>query len=175
MDSLFNAFLFFLPAGLANAAPVLANKIPIWNRWDTPLDFGKSFHGQRIFGKNKTWRGLVSGVILAGLVAAVEAPLVFRVLNEDRLWFTGAGMLMGFGALAGDSVESFFKRQLGVKAGDSWFPFDQLDFIIGGLLVVAPFIEWYPPLILNVFIIYFGLHLIVSYIAYRLGLKNKPI
>lgn len=49
------------------------------------------------------------------------------------------------------------------------------DYIIGGLVAVAPFIEWYPPLILNIFIIYFGLHIAVSYIGYRLGLKAKPI
>jgi hypothetical protein len=38
------ALWFFLPAGVANAAPVFANKIPVLNRWKTPMDFGKSYN-----------------------------------------------------------------------------------------------------------------------------------
>ncbi len=175
MNSWFNAFLFFLPAGMANVTPVLASKIPVLKRWNAPLDFGKSYHGKRIFGDHKTWRGLLSGVIVAGLVAAAEADLAYYVLNEDRLWFILAGMLMGFGALMGDAIKSFFKRRVGIAPGQSWFPFDQTDYIIGGLLAVSPFIQWYPALIGQVLIIYFGLHLITNYIAFRLGIRDQPI
>jgi len=34
----------------------------------------------------------------------------------------------------GDIIESFFKRRIGKKRGESWVPFDQLDFILGVLL-----------------------------------------
>lgn len=175
MNELINAFLFFLPAGMANIAPTLANRIPIINQWNLPLDFGKSYRGVRIFGQNKTWRGLIAGVVLAGLTASIESGLAYHALAQDHLWFTLAGMLMGFGALAGDAIESFFKRQRGIKAGESWFPYDQIDYIIGGLLAVAPFIQWYSTLVFNVFIIYFGLHLAINYLAYLAGLKDKPI
>ena len=172
------AFLYFLPAGFANLAPVLASKVPWLSKWQTPLDFGKNYQGKRILGDSKTWRGLVAGMVLAGLVSCAEWLVFYR---PHHISFVGlaltifSGMLMGFGALAGDAVESFFKRRVGVKPGDSWFPFDQIDYIIGGLLVTFPFAIWRPGIIVRIFILYFGLHLLLSYIAYLLGLKSKPI
>ena len=52
-DILF-ALWFFAPAGLANAAPVFANKIPRSDWLAVPLDFGKSLRGRRIFGDRKS-------------------------------------------------------------------------------------------------------------------------
>lgn len=175
IESWLNAFWFFLPAGFANMAPIIGNKIPYWNRWKTPMDFGKSFRGQRILGNNKSWRGFVSGVILAGIVAAIESPFIYHALPDDHVWFVLAGMAMGAGALLGDAVESFFKRQAKVAPGESWFPFDQIDYILGGLLVVLPFIAWNPVLLAQVFLLYFGLHVVVVFVAYKLGLRDKPI
>lgn len=171
-------FVLFLPAGVANMAPVLANKIPVLNQWKTPLDFGKKYQGKRIFGDNKTWRGLITGVVFAGLVA-----LLIQWLFVDRYdvlihmhWLSFLiGAWMGAGALLGDAVESFFKRQHNVSSGESWFPFDQTDYIIGGLLFVLPFLRLRPIDYVAIFVMYFGLHLIVSYIGYLLHLKDKPI
>lgn len=156
-------------------APVLANKVPLLNRWKTPLDFGKKYKGERIFGPNKTWRGLVSGVIVASLAANIEAHTFYKASPNNILFITLAGALMGFGALAGDAIESHFKRRVGVKAGDSWFPFDQLDYIFGGLIMVSPLILWSNLFVATVIVEYFGLHLITSYLAFKLKLKNKPI
>lgn len=167
------AVLFFLPAGLSNTAPVLANRIPIWNRWTTPIDFGRSWRGKRITGDNKTWRGLVSGTLLAGLAAVIIAKLVPEVIVNDKIFVTG--LLLGFGALAGDAFESFLKRQANIKPGHSWFPWDQIDYIVGGLLFalpVAPLPLW---AIITIVIVYFPLHLLIAYLAYKLGLKSTPI
>ncbi len=172
------AILFFLPAGVANAGPIFANKIPILNKWDTPLDFGKSWRSKRIFGDHKTWRGLLFGMLLGGLTAYLLAVTVYKINpNSTRLvaYSIAGGMLLGFGALAGDAVESFFKRQLGVSPGKSWFPFDQIDYIVGGLLVSFPFFNVGVLTYLWVFVVWFCLHLIFSYIGYLLGLKDEPI
>ena len=56
MNSSLATLLFFLPAGIANAAPVFANKIPIVKNWQAPLDMGITWRGQPLLGKNKTWR-----------------------------------------------------------------------------------------------------------------------
>lgn len=168
---------FFLPAGAANFAPVLANPVPYFNRWKTPLDFGKSYHGQRIFGDNKTWRGLTSGIIVGILVASAQYFVWVPPQLEDRslLFFLSLGALLGFGALAGDAVESFAKRRAGVKPGNVWFPFDQIDYILGGIL--ASLVIVWLPLTIYVWILatYFGLHIIFAYIGYALHLKDKPI
>jgi CDP-2,3-bis-(O-geranylgeranyl)-sn-glycerol synthase len=42
---------------------------------------------------------------------------------------------ISMGALFGDIVESFFKRRIGKERGESWYPFDQLDFVLGALIL----------------------------------------
>ena len=71
MSEWWAAFWFFLPAGIANMSPVLASRISWLKSWDTPLDFGKSFRGKPIFGKNKTWRGIVFGTLSAIIVGFI--------------------------------------------------------------------------------------------------------
>lgn len=172
MSVLFDAFWFFLPAGIANMSPVLASRMPGLRGWNTPIDLGKTIGGQRILGANKTWRGLAFGTVVGGLVCVLQQLAVPAYSLSHAL---AIGMALGFGALAGDATESFFKRRRGIKPGDAWFPFDQTDYIVGGLLCVVPFAPLNLPLILSTLVLYFGLHLIASYIAYLIGLKDKPI
>lgn len=167
------ALLFFLPAGIANMTPVFANRIPGLNKWKTPLDFGKSYRGKRIFGANKTWRGLVAGTIAGTLTGFLLYGPFFA--EDNTVTFLLICAAMSAGALVGDAVESFFKRQRGIPSGEAWFPFDQTDYIIGGLLFTLPFGLLPLWLVLWVFGIYFGLHLLSSYIGYLVGLKPKPI
>ena len=37
--------------------------------------------------------------------------------------------------MAGDSAKSFLKRRVGIPPGESWILFDQLDFVIGALVL----------------------------------------
>lgn len=173
MNDYIAAVLFFLPAGIANIGPVIVNRIPLLNKWNTPLDFGKSLMGHRIFGNNKTWRGLVFGTLVGGISAVVISKLnANTIVTIIPFW---AGALLGFGALLGDAIESFFKRQARIPSGESWFPFDQLDYIFGALVVIYPFVQIPFWAITTIFAVYFVLHLLVSYLGYKLGLKNRPI
>ena len=170
---LFEALIFFLPAGIANMTPIFANKVPVLNRWETPVDFHKSFRGKRIFGDHKTWRGIVTGTVCGTLLGW---PLLALLGPSDDIYFILlAPLAMSFGALAGDAIKSFFKRQVGVASGKSWFPFDQTDYIIGGLLLVLPFHAVSLSLAGIIFVEYFALHLISTYIGFKLGLKDSAI
>lgn len=174
MNDWWEAFWFFLPAGFANMAPVFANKIPGYRHWKTPLDFGKSYRGKRILGDNKTWRGLFFGVLVAVLVGLFQYR--FIASSPQSIFFiVTVTALLGAGALIGDAVESFFKRQRGIASGESWLPYDQTDYIFGGILLVYPLIKLSAAQIAMIIIIYFFLHLITSYVGYRIGLKQKPI
>jgi len=85
------------------------------------------------------------------------------------------GPLFAIGALGGDAIESFFKRQRGIAPGDGWFPFDQTDFIIGGAIATMPFVSltvWHYAWLL---VLWLGVHVISTVIGYFLGLKDKPI
>ncbi|MEO8863341.1 MAG: CDP-archaeol synthase [Candidatus Saccharimonadales bacterium] len=173
MNNYWAAILFFLPAGIANMAPVLAKKVPFVNKIDWPMDLNLKWRGKRLLGKNKTWRGLLAGVLLGGITAVVVAKLNHDVVvNIAPFW---VGCLLGFGALIGDAIESFFKRQLDVKPGHSWFPFDQTDYIIGGLIIIMPFVDLPLWASITILVTYFGMHIIVAYIGFLLGLKDKPI
>lgn len=173
MNDYFAAVLFFLPAGIANMSPVLVNKIPAINQWNTPLDFGKHFRGKRIFGPNKTWRGLLIGTLMGGITAVMISKLNANTVGTLAPFWTGC--ILGFGALFGDAIESFFKRQRGVAPGQLWFPFDQVDYIIGGLLAIYLFMPLHLWVMLTIIVVYFGLHVLIAYIGYLLGLKKTPI
>ena len=79
LSYVFYAIWIFLPAGAANAAPVWANKIRWLKDWQAPLDFGKTFRGKRLFGQNKTWRGLFFGCLAAGCCWGTRCDLPWAI------------------------------------------------------------------------------------------------
>lgn len=174
------ALYFFLPAYLANIAPVIVAKI-FGHTFETPIDFHRSWRGHRIFGDHKTWRGLIAGVLVGGLVGYLQSVWYYSFIGyslsiTDYVNPNGIllGCLLGFGALAGDAIKSFFKRRRNLPPGATWPPFDQLDFVIGGLLATA-FIVRIPILIIILIVVITpALHLLTNKIGYKLGLKSHP-
>lgn len=134
----------FFPAMISNASAMLSRFVPKNKYFDLPVDFGKSWRGKRILGDGKTIKGFVIGTLLGVLVAVLQTRVVpFTNVTEQIypayldfdpiLW----GFLAGFGALFGDSVESFFKRRIGIPRGESWVPFDQIDYALGAIALTA--------------------------------------
>lgn len=133
----------FLPAYVANMAPVVAKRLNVFPALARPLDGGRRLGGQPLVGPHKTFRGLVvgfaAGVLTAagqrfwargeGFLAALSAPP--HEATSPLLW----GGALGGGALLGDLVKSFIKRRLGIPPGRRWFPWDQLDLIIGAVVL----------------------------------------
>ncbi len=178
------ALWFLLPAAFSNAAPVFAAKLPGLRRFNRPIDGGKTWRGHELFGLHKTWRGLIAGAVVSTLTLWAQVALV---AHYDWARYMAAGvdyahlpiLLLGpafaLGALGGDAIESFFKRQRNIKSGGTWVPFDQLDYIIGSVLVSLFFVILTPWQYLAIFIVWFLAHLLASYIGYKLGLKDEPI
>lgn len=174
------ALYFFLPAYLANIAPVIIAKI-FGHHFETPIDFKQSIRGNRIFGDHKTWRGLIAGTVV-GMITVYLQQLWYNssvgtalsILDYNNVNPLILGGLLGFGALAGDAIKSFFKRRRNLRPGTSWPPFDQLDFVIGGIIAAA-FIVKIPLLIIVLIVLITpALHLLSNKIAYKLGLKANP-
>lgn len=181
---LFFALWFFLPAAIANMMPIFAAHWKFLSKYEYPMDFGKSFRGHRIFGSHKTIRGLVVGIIFATLVLWLQQLAVqhigFVASLTDQVDYTTLpvlilGPLFGLGALLGDAIESFFKRQVGIKPGDGWFPFDQIDYIIGGAIATMPFVTLSILQYIWLIVLWLTIHVISTFIGYKLGLKDKPI
>lgn len=155
------ALKFIFPAYCANAAPVLMGG-------GLPIDFGKKFpDGKPIFGKNKTFRGFFSGLVVGTLVGFVES--IF--FPEYHVAF---GFLISLGALLGDLAGAFMKRRIGIAPGNLLPVVDQIDFIIGAIILSLPLKILYLELTIAVLIITIPLHILTNFVAYKLGLKSNP-
>lgn len=184
LKDLFVALWFFVPAGVANVSPIFAAKLPILKHFSAPIDGGLILRHKRILGDHKTWRGLIVGIIAATLILWVQQLLavhipwldaITRQVNYAQVPILVLGPLFAIGALGGDAIESFFKRQRDIQPGHAWFPFDQTDYIVGGILatvLVVPLSIWQYLLVIVAWLI---IHLISSYIGWLTGLKDKPI
>lgn len=170
---------FILPAGVANMSASISAKI--FPHLNCPIDFGKIFRGKRIFGGNKTWRGLIAGVIMSGLIFVMQKFLFNSYSFVEGMSFFDyqsaswlLGILFGLGALAGDAVESFIKRQINIASGKSWFLFDQIDWVIGSLFLVYPFTK--VPIVVIVLTLSLGviLHIFIKFIGYLIGIEKTP-
>jgi CDP-2,3-bis-(O-geranylgeranyl)-sn-glycerol synthase len=183
LKELFFAFWFFAPAGLANVIAFGSGKIKFLRPFSYPVDFGLRFRGKRILGSHKTIRGFLLGTIVAILGVYIQIflyntmawqreilPIDYTVVNPILL-----GFLLGFGALFGDAVKSFFKRQWGIQPGKSWAPFDQVDFILGGIFLSYFYypLEWYQYLF--ILIIWVIIHPTISFLGFLLKFKKAPI
>ncbi len=163
------ALYFFLPAYLANMFPSLAKNLPFLNYpvWEKKL------------GKNKTWRGVLIATLTGGLIfwlqkiAYVKGFITWAVIDYSG-FSLAFGFLMGFGAIFGDLIESYYKRKVNIPPGKPWMPFDQLDFVFGALIL--SFLVYVPKvsIILILLVLSPLLHLLFNRIGYWLKIqKNK--
>ncbi len=184
LKELLFAIWFFLPAGIANATPVFTAKIKVLEKYSYPMDFYKTYGGIRVFGSHKTWRGFVSGVFMATLTLGLQQLLVVhfgwaRTLTSQvdyvHLPTLVLGPLFAIGALGGDAIESFFKRQRKIAPGHGWFPFDQTDYIIGGAITTSLLVQLSLREYALLIIFWFVAQLITVYIGFLIGLRERPI
>ena len=160
------AFYFILPAYIANMAPVIAS------RYNWP--FAKALSVKH-FGKNKTYRGFIFGYIAALLFIIAQKYANIEYLNiidysQANLFLIA--FLMSFGALGGDLLKSFLKRRKGINPGQAWFPYDQVDLILGALFLTYPFYPLTASQIIALILITPALHILTNFISFKLGLKD---
>ncbi len=164
MNELVWFLLFFTPAYVANMLPPFFRKLPFGH----PIDGGRTFRGHPLLGANKTWRGLFVGTLGGGGVgyALQAAGLPF-------VWWWG--FWLGFAALVGDALKSFVKRQIGIRPGGRWIPFDQLDFMIAAVLVSTAFTRFTPWTIVLGFTVIFVGTVLVQVIGGATGIKKDSL
>lgn len=168
-------FYLMLPAYFANMAPVMVKNIGLFN---FPIDFNKKINSKPVLGKNKTFRGLVFGIIFAIIVAYLQFLLYNRGFFGDisfidyQNWLL-LGFLMGLGALTGDLVKSFFKRRFGINPGERFIPFDQTDFVIGALLFIMPIFDLTVKIFFASLMLSFVLDILTNHIAFYLKIRNE--
>src|SRR5205814_475459 len=125
-----------------------------------PIDDGATFRGRRLFGDNKTWRGVACAVaggvacavaggvacaVAGGVACAVAGCLatvavqkdvvgdnagIIAVLPYSKVNVVLLGLALGGGATLGELPNSFVKRQLGIPPGASAWGWPALIFYV---------------------------------------------
>lgn len=147
------------------AAPALAAilhmfvvKLDLFSSLAVPIDRGGSLGGVRIFGDNKTWRGVVFMVAASAALGLVQGVLLgdwarraglgtlidFAALGQGSLaaGYAIAGAAFGAGYALGELPNSFAKRRVAIPPGKTaggalgafFFVVDQVD---SALVVLA--------------------------------------
>ncbi len=155
--------MYIFPAYAANALPLL------FGGGKDYLDFKKKLFGKRIFGDHKTIMGVLSGIVGGGLAGFIESmifglPYLFQI-----------GIALGIGAMVGDLLGSFIKRQMNFKSGHGFPVMDQYGFFVFAL-IFAFSLGNLPSLYGLIFIIVLTglLHPLTNVIAHALKLKEVP-
>lgn len=109
--------------------------------WATDIGayaFGSLIGGPRLapaVSPNKTWAGLIGGILCAGAIGAATVTVLGR---GDIAVLVAISAVLGLTAQGGDLLESLFKRRFGAKDAGNIIPghgglFDRVD----GLLAAA--------------------------------------
>ncbi|GMW01701.1 MAG: hypothetical protein AMXMBFR84_28380 [Candidatus Hydrogenedentota bacterium] len=153
-----------------------------------PIDAGACLRGKRLFGDNKTYRGIVviaMGASAAyGLLSAFAGDSTFPHLQglPHGVASMAFGFTFGAAAMAGELPNSLIKRQLGIQPGSQttgikgwvFHLLDQVDVLAGGWIVLAFAVTPTVGLTLgSLLFIYFG-HQIVTVVGHRLGMRATP-
>lgn len=157
------------PAYLANMAPPFAR---YWRGPNPPLD-------EPLLGANKTLGGFLLGIAMALLTAAAQAASPFAAgpgmaLPVPTREWPAVGLALGIGAMVGDCVKSAAKRARGLPPGTRWLPFDQLDFVVGGLIMLWPIHRPGATDLALLLLFSFVADLGVNRVAFALGIKRTP-
>ena len=152
-----------------------------------PIDAGLSFHGNRLFGDNKTWRGVVVAVIgsiaTAAVQKAIEAQTRAVALVDYRdlsaIWFGGA---MAAGAMLGELPNSFVKRRMGIPPGGTsrgskavlFYVWDQTDLLTGAWPLLSVWMRPSTLVVLVSFALALTIHPLVALVGHAVGARRSP-
>jgi hypothetical protein len=154
------------PATLTCIAHMGVVKMGLLPRLDVPLDGGRSLLGAPIFGRNKTWRGVVVVVLGTTILGAVQGGLLGAWAETHGLpcvdyalappwaersapslaWgYALVNSALGAAYVLGELPNSFLKRRLQIAPGarptGPWrtlfFALDQGDSAFAGMAVCA--------------------------------------
>ncbi|MBW2064359.1 MAG: CDP-archaeol synthase [Deltaproteobacteria bacterium] len=155
-----------------------------------PLDLGLTFKDRRVFGENKTFRGLLIHLVFCCIGTLIQAwvqesgyvPRWVLLLDYGRHWFI-SGVLMGLGMTIGELPNSFVKRQLGIAPGERgkglvgalFFVLDQVDLAIGIWAFLYLLVRPSVLLILWSIFLTLILHVGVSALGYVLEMRKTPV
>jgi CDP-2,3-bis-(O-geranylgeranyl)-sn-glycerol synthase len=154
-----------LPAYFANMAAAFAKFWPGWNR---PIS-------RRWLGDHKTVVGFLLGVTAAVVASCLQSHISWSPPRLQPSHWVALGCAQGIGAMFGDAVKSFFKRRVGIALGRPWIPADELDFIVGAMLLGWPWLRLQPIEVALVLAFTLVAHIATNHVAFRLGIRDAKL
>jgi hypothetical protein len=146
------------------------------------LDRGAMLNGHRLFGENKTWRGIVCVALGTALGFVIVRPEVPGLRAQDgrpaaALFLFGAAV--GAAAMLAELPNSLLKRQLDIAPGRQagggrgllFHVLDQVDVLAGAWLVLAALVSPTPARLAGSAVcVYLG-HQVITVVGYGLGMR----
>lgn len=160
--TLLGSLYLMLPAYAANMAAPFAR---FWSGWNRPIS------GPWL-GDHKTVVGFLLGVAAAVVTSCLQWFVYWPYHGLAGWAWLQIGCAQGVGAMSGDAVKSFVKRRVGIAPGRRWIPADQLDFVLGALLLAWPWLRLQPAEIAAILGFTFVAHIGVNHVAFRLGIRD---
>jgi hypothetical protein len=152
------------------------------------VDGGATLRGRRIFGANKTYRGIVVVGLGTAIGFTLQALVLHRFASARGLELLDysfpraalAGFIVGAAAMLAELPNSFIKRQLEIAPGGlarGWkgfffYALDQVDFLMGVWLVLAFFMTVTMARVVWSLIFLFISHQLMSGAGYLLGVRQ---
>lgn len=180
------AAYLFAPLLVASTLSAVVLRFDLWRPLRRPIDGGRTWRGRRVFGDNKTWRGVVVAVVGCIAAIAVQAVVGERVgrlalVDYRAIPSIPFAIAMGLGAMLGELPNSFTKRQLAIAPGKTtsgplaivFYVWDQVDLLFGAWPLIAIWVPLELDVIAASFVLALVLHPTVSLLGYLLGARTS--
>jgi hypothetical protein len=182
------AYLFFPLLGGALGVG-LCTRSNWWAALAWPIDRGCTWRERRLFGDNKTFRGVLAGVLgtalgmlLQGTLVHALAPLrALEYADYSQLPLWRLGLLLGIARMLSELPNSFAKRQLCIAPGKLgtgrylvlFYVLDCLDYLPAAWAVFSAFVPvTFVRLLVSVAVVFLGHHLATA-TGYCLGMRKS--
>lgn len=188
LDGLLRTAYLFLPLLVGAIVNGLCIRFQCLTFLTYPLDFRLTCRKRRLFGNNKTFRGIILFSIGTALAVSLQAtvfhniPLLqsLEILNYDLVYPPLFGFFLGVAAMLSELPNSYLKRQLDIPSGGAahgiWLPIfyflDQVDLLAGTWLVLSLAMKVTLDHVLFSIVFIFFAHQIITIIAYFLGMRQ---
>jgi CDP-2,3-bis-(O-geranylgeranyl)-sn-glycerol synthase len=175
------ALALFAPLLLGFAVHGVCIRLGLLRALGRPIDGGRRWRGRRLFGENKTFRGVVA--------VAAGTGVGYAISSAAGVWPAGplshpemavaVGLLAGAAAMAAELPNSLLKRQLGIAPGSQpggmlgplFHVLDQVDVVAGAWAVLLWVVEPDLGTVLASLVFMYVAHQAVTLAGYVLGMR----
>ncbi len=193
VTTIIKMYITLIPPILSGMANMAFCKSDLLKSFKKPIDGGRKFvDGKRIFGENKTWKGVI-GYLLFNMIFYVIWGMICNILKIEHLNFFYyqhkntqqfnilIGLLLGIAYSLFELPNSFMKRRMDIVPGKTmngpqkvFFIFlDQADSIFGLALVVWMFYDLGIAMYIAYVLIGAFTHIIVNIFLYKIKLRKN--